>query len=155
MTVNSAFSQVIEHCAYTKRLSPSDEDSGTWITEEMIAAYINLHEHGYAHSIEVWLNEQLVGGLYGIGIGKIFCGESMFHKHTNASKVAFVWLVQHLQRNNFDCIDCQLQNPHLQSLGAKEVSRTPFLERLHNNRDKPVDLNCWKTQTLIHGKSTD
>ncbi|MCA0152154.1 leucyl/phenylalanyl-tRNA--protein transferase [Winogradskyella vincentii] len=124
VTYNKAFTEVINNCAQAKR----EGQEGTWITEEMIGAFIKLHELGYAKSIEVWENMQLVGGLYGIDLNnKVFCGESMFAKVSNASKVAFIALVQ---SNEYQLIDCQLHTKHLESLGAKHISRTEFLKYL-------------------------
>ena len=128
VTDNLAFDQVIMHCANAVR---KDQD-GTWITDDMQKAYINLHHEGIAHSIEVWQNEELVGGLYGIKIGRIFCGESMFSKVSNASKLALINLCQ---TNHYDLIDCQLPNEHLMSLGAEMVSREEYLNLLSKNID--------------------
>ena len=96
----------------------------------MQEAYINLHQLGWAKSVEVWSNRELVGGLYGIDLGTVFCGESMFSKVSNASKLAFIFLVQKLEKENYKLIDCQVYNPHLESLGAKEISREDFLKYL-------------------------
>ena len=126
VTDNLAFDQVIMHCANAVR---KDQD-GTWITDDMQKAYINLHHEGIAHSIEVWQNEELVGGLYGIKIGRIFCGESMFSKVSNASKLALINLCQ---TNHYDLIDCQLPNEHLMSLGAEMISREEYLRVLTKN----------------------
>lgn len=119
ITFNQVFDQVIESCAEIQR---KDQD-GTWIVDEMKSAYISLHQEGYANSIEVWENGNLVGGLYGILVGKIFCGESMFSKVSNASKAALIFLAQ-----NFDLelIDCQVYSDHLSLFGAKLISRTDF-----------------------------
>ncbi len=124
VTENKAFRDVIENCAIAKR----EGQLGTWITDEMIEAYIKLHQLGYAKSVEVWQNHKLVGGLYGIAIkDKVFCGESMFAKVSNASKVGFIALVQN---SNYKLIDCQLHTKHLESLGAKHISRLDFLKYL-------------------------
>ncbi|MBC3845504.1 leucyl/phenylalanyl-tRNA--protein transferase [Winogradskyella echinorum] len=124
VTENKAFAEVIENCANAKR----EGQLGTWITDEMIIAYIKLHKLGYAKSIEVWLDKELVGGLYGVTINDtIFCGESMFAKVSNASKVGFITLVQN---SNYKLIDCQLHTNHLESLGAKHISRSEFLKYL-------------------------
>ena len=123
VTVNKAFKEVIKECSLTKR----EGQSGTWITEEMIGAYIKLHEIGHATSVEVWQNDDLVGGLYGIDLGDIFCGESMFTKVSNASKVGFITF---LQNTNYKLIDCQIYTEHLASLGAKEIPRNEFLNLL-------------------------
>ena len=124
VTENKAFKAVIENCALAKR---TDQD-GTWINDDMIQAYCELHQLGFAKSIEVWQNEELVGGLYGIAINDdVFCGESMFAKVSNASKVGFITFIQN---SNFKLIDCQLHTKHLESLGAKNMSRAEFLEFL-------------------------
>jgi leucyl/phenylalanyl-tRNA--protein transferase len=120
VTVNSAFDEVILSCAYALR----NEQDGTWIIPEMQKAYINLHQEGFAHSVEVWQDGELVGGLYGILIGKVFCGESMFSKVSNASKLALIWLCQNLDVN---LVDCQLHTEHLESMGAKMISRAEYM----------------------------
>jgi leucyl/phenylalanyl-tRNA--protein transferase len=120
ITVNQAFDKVIEYCAKTPRVG----QDGTWITNDMQKAYLNLHEKGLAHSVEVWKDKNLVGGLYGVKIKKVFCGESMFSLVSNASKVALI----HLSKNMaFELIDCQLPNEHLMSLGAEMISRKKYL----------------------------
>jgi len=126
ITFNQNFKEVISNCKNIKR----DGQAGTWITNEMQDAYLNLHEHGVAKSVEVWLNNELVGGLYGIDLGTVFCGESMFSKVSNTSKLAFFHLVQKLEKENYKLIDCQVYNPHLDSLGAEEISRNDFLKYL-------------------------
>lgn len=132
VTKNNAFKDVITNCATIQR---KDQD-GTWITSEMITAYLELHEKGLADSIEVWENNSLVGGLYGINLKhkKIFCGESMFSKVSNASKVAFISLVDQLSSENYKLIDCQLYTKHLASLGAEEIPRSVFMEYLNEDR---------------------
>jgi leucyl/phenylalanyl-tRNA--protein transferase len=120
ITCNSVFCEVIVSCANALRL----EQDGTWIIPEMQKAYINLHQEGFAHSVEVWQDGELVGGLYGILIGKVFCGESMFSKVSNASKLALIWLCQNLDVN---LVDCQLHTEHLESMGAKMISRAEFM----------------------------
>jgi leucyl/phenylalanyl-tRNA--protein transferase len=126
VTIDTAFDRVIRNCAEINRKG----QQGTWITEEMISAYISLHCAGYAHSVESWDSGELVGGLYGIALGKAFFGESMFAIKSNASKVAFVMLVEYLNKLNFSFIDCQVTTEHLKSLGAKEVARKKFLRML-------------------------
>ena len=124
VTINKDFKSVIEHCSKTKRVGQDD----TWITQDMIDAYLRLHQLGYAKSIEVWQNDELVGGLYGIDLGNnVFCGESMFAKVSNASKVGFITFVQN---SNYKLIDCQLHTNHLESLGARNISRSEFVEYL-------------------------
>ena len=123
ITFNQNFEEVIVNCKTIKR----NDQGGTWITDAMQKAYIKLHELGIAKSVEVWQNKQLVGGLYGIDLGNIFCGESMFSKVSNASKVAFIYLVKKLEKENYNLIDCQVYNDHLASLGAIEISRKEFI----------------------------
>jgi leucyl/phenylalanyl-tRNA--protein transferase len=122
ISYNEAFTEVIAHCKTIDRSSQGE--SGTWITNEMKEAYIALHHAGIAKSIEVWEGKELVGGLYGVEIGKVFCGESMFSKVSNASKLALIHLVR---ENHYSLIDCQVYNPHLASLGAMEINRAKFL----------------------------
>ncbi len=128
VTYNTAFKEVIKNCAQIKRFGQED----TWITDEMQKAYLALHKKGIATSVEVWKNQELVGGLYGIDLKdkKIFCGESMFSKVSNASKYAFICLVQKLKNEQYKLIDCQVYNAHLDSLGAREISRSNFLKIL-------------------------
>jgi leucyl/phenylalanyl-tRNA--protein transferase len=123
VTFNQNFRDVISNCRQVKR----DGQSGTWITNEMIEAYCNLNELGIAKSIEVWQNDQLVGGLYGIDLGHIFCGESMFSLVSNASKVAFIALVNQLKKDYYRLLDCQVYNEHLESLGCREIEREDFM----------------------------
>ena len=123
ITENKAFEQVIYNCKSIDR----KDDLGTWITNDMEQAYINLHKKGIAKSVEVWKDAELVGGLYGLEINGIFCGESMFSKVSNASKLAFIHLVKN---KKYQLIDCQVYTDHLASLGAKEIDRTTFLEIL-------------------------
>ncbi len=127
ITYNQHFSEVISNCKQIYR--PSDLGE-TWITDEMQQAYIKLYKKGVAKSVEVWKNGELVGGLYGIDLGTVFCGESMFSKESNASKLAFIYLTQKLEKKNYKVIDCQVYNPHLESLGAREISRIEFMEYL-------------------------
>jgi len=126
ISVNQAFNNVIDHCAQVER---PDQD-GTWITEDIREAYITLHDKGYAHSIEAWQNGKLVGGLYGIALGRAFFGESMFSLVSGASKVAFATLVEQLKMWQFSLIDCQIHTPYLESFGATEVERPQFEEHL-------------------------
>lgn len=122
---DTAFEEVMRACA-----APRDDQGGTWIHEDMIAAYGALHELGYAHSVETWLDGKLVGGLYGIAIGRMFYGESMFHTSRDASKIALAHLARQLEDWQFGMIDCQMNTPHLASLGAREIPRTEFIARL-------------------------
>lgn len=124
VTVNTAFADVIDACSKIKR----DGQAGTWITNSMRNAYIELHEMGYATSVEVWLDKELVGGLYGVDLGNgVFCGESMFTKVSNASKVGFITFIQN---TNYKLIDCQVYTNHLESLGAQDIPRDEFLSYL-------------------------
>jgi leucyl/phenylalanyl-tRNA---protein transferase len=134
---DTAFSKVIRECSSVPRRG----QSGSWIVPEMIEAYEELFALGYAHSVEAYQNDELVGGLYGVCVGGVFCGESMFAKVTDASKVAFVVLIERLCEWGFDFIDCQVPTPHLKSLGAKEISRNEFLFRLKDVRDKEIIFN--------------
>lgn len=126
VTFNKDFRAVISNCSQISR----NGQQGTWISEEMIEAYVKLHELGYAKSVEVWQNNELVGGLYGIDLGHVFCGESMFSRVSNASKVAFITLVESLKTRKYKLIDCQVHNDHLESLGAREIERVQFMEML-------------------------
>jgi leucyl/phenylalanyl-tRNA--protein transferase len=123
--MNMRFEQVISQCKDIKR----KEQDSTWIDNDMVQAYIQLHHQGYAHSIEVYENDQLAGGLYGVAIGKVFFGESMFSCASNASKVALVYL---LKNTDYQLIDCQVENPHLKSLGAFNIERSAFVQQLEN-----------------------
>jgi leucyl/phenylalanyl-tRNA--protein transferase len=126
VTLDRAFLEVIRHCAAARR----EHGEGTWIVPEMADAYHLLHRLGYAHSVESWQEGELVGGLYGVAMGRIFFGESMFTGKTDASKVALVRLVQLLRQWDFELIDCQVTTAHLKSFGAREISRKEFLDRL-------------------------
>jgi len=127
ITFNQNFTEVISQCKTWER----KDQAGTWITDEMKIAYMKLHELGIAKSIEVWQNNELVGGLYGIDLGHVFCGESMFSKVSNASKAAFIHLTRKLKEENYKLIDCQVYNEHLASLGAEEIPRAKFIEILN------------------------
>jgi leucyl/phenylalanyl-tRNA---protein transferase len=132
ITVDKAFDEVIQGCAEIKR----SYGEGTWITDEMKSAYRELHRCGYAHSVEAWHGNDLVGGLYGIALGHAFFGESMFSRVNNASKVAFVTFVGMLKRLKFDLIDCQVKTDHLIRFGAREIPRKKFLEQLEQSIGK-------------------
>ena len=124
VTTNKAFKEVINECSQVKRIG----QPGTWITQSIIDAYISLHNLGYAKSVEVWQNNELVGGLYGVDLGNgVFCGESMFTKVSNASKAGFITFIQN---SNYKLIDCQVYTNHLESLGAEDISRDEFLKYL-------------------------
>ena len=135
---DTCFERVMRACA-----APRDAEGGTWIQEEMIAAYVRLHRLGVAHSIETWMDGELVGGLYGVGIGRMFYGESMFSRKTDASKIALAHLALQLERWNFGMIDCQMKTAHLASLGAREIPRRQFLERLQELIHYPDTVTPW------------
>ena len=126
VTFNTAFRDVIVNC---KKITRKDQ-AGTWITDNMVEAYCKLHELGIAKSVEVWENEELVGGLYGVDLGHVFCGESMFSKVSNASKLAFIALAKQLEMADYRLLDCQVYNDHLASLGCVEIDREDFLKVL-------------------------
>jgi len=138
VTLDRDFPSVIEHCA-----APRPGQAGTWITPEMQTAYTELHAAGYAHSVECWLDDQLAGGLYGVAIGRIFFGESMFARVPDASKVAFVRLVRELQRREFRLIDCQVHTAHLASLGAATVPRREFVRILDESCGRDAVAGRW------------
>lgn len=129
VTFNKNFREVILYCQKTKRSG----QQGTWITNDMIEAYCKLNELGIAKSVEVWQNEELVGGLYGVDLDHVFCGESMFSKVSNASKVAFISLVNQLKKDNYQLLDCQVYNEHLESLGCREIKRDDFMNILKSH----------------------
>ena len=133
VTVNRAFGEVMHACA-----APDPKRGGAWITPEFIAAYTQLHELGHAHSVECWRDEKLVGGIYGVSIGGMFAGESMFHRADNASKVGLCYLVEHLRAQNFTLFDIQMVTDATKPFGAKEISRAEYLKRL----SQAVVLNC-------------
>jgi leucyl/phenylalanyl-tRNA---protein transferase len=136
---DTCFADVVRHCSATKRKG----QRGTWITKEMVEAYIGLHELGFAHSTEVFMDGKLAGGLYGVSIGMTYSGESMFHLRPEASKIALYHLVQKLQEWKFPLIDCQVTNPHLLSLGAEEMPRKEFLKHIAKNREKRGRVEKW------------
>lgn len=144
ITMDSAFPDVIHACATTRIEAGID----TWLVDGMIEAYIDLHRLGVAHSVEVWQDNVLVGGLYGISLGKGFFGESMFSKVSDASKTALVALCRHLMRHDFDFIDCQITTDHLLSMGAEEISREAFLEELHATLKKKGNYGVWQFDGL-------
>jgi len=139
-SVDQDFPSVIHACAGASR----KDQVGTWIVPEMERAYIRLHTLGYAHSVEVWHRGKLVGGLYGVSLGNAYFGESMFSMESNASKSAFILLVLALQEKGFTMIDCQVHTPHLESLGADEIPRENFLEKLKASLRKPTIRGLWK-----------
>ncbi len=131
-SINTAFRQVISACAAL----PRPEEDGTWITDEMIDAYTRLHDLGFAHSVEVWDKNELVGGLYGIAVDGAFAGESMFHTRTNSSKFALLFLIEKLQASGFEWIDIQVMTAHLEALGAELITRDEFLNLLARTHAK-------------------
>lgn len=140
VTWDQNFEDVIINCQKIDR----EDQPGTWITSKMLASYIQLHKKGYAHSVEVWLGNELVGGLYGISLGKVFFGESMFAKVSNASKFGFISLVKQLKQKGFLLIDCQQETKHLESLGAAAIKRKDFIEFLKNNEIEETYLGSWE-----------
>ena len=144
VTFDHCFSEVMRACA-----APRDYADGTWISDDIIAGYSALHERGFAHSVEVWQDDLLVGGLYGIALGRVFFGESMFSRADNASKVGFAHLVRQLRAWDFQLIDCQVANEHLFSLGAIEIPREEFQQLLVNFAHEPkVYCLPWSTLTI-------
>lgn len=139
VSFDQAFAQVVSLCA-----APRKNEPGTWITHEMQQAYNKLFQLGVAHSVETWEGDQLVGGLYGIAIGQVFYGESMFFTKTDASKVAFAVLVDALIRWRYQLIDCQVQSQHLQSLGAEEIERTEFIQLLTVYCNRAPSAFAWQ-----------
>jgi leucyl/phenylalanyl-tRNA--protein transferase len=139
LTMDQDFKAVITACAESR----TETNEGTWIVDEMIAAYCKLHESGLAHSVEAWMDDQLAGGLYGVSIGRCFFGESMFTRISNASKVAFVELVKYLQSLHFALIDCQVTTAHLLSFGAHEIPRAQFLDELATALKAPTLKGRW------------
>ncbi|WP_299572329.1 leucyl/phenylalanyl-tRNA--protein transferase [uncultured Shewanella sp.] len=142
-TINHAFADVIRACS-----EPRLTQQETWISTNIQEAYIQLHLLGKAHSIEVWDGNQLIGGLYGIAVGSVFCGESMFHRQTNASKAAFAILNQHIVKHGFKLIDAQIMNPHLENLGAQACPREDFLSSLKQLRNQVIDNKAWVAQEV-------
>ncbi len=140
ITINQDFPNTILGCAS----ADNRQQTGTWIMPEMIDAYIRLHEMGFAHSVEVWEKDKLVGGLYGVSLGRCFFGESMFSLVSDASKAALAALSQYLLHHDFDLIDCQLPSPHLISLGASPIPRTLFLEILTTSLNKSIPSDLWE-----------
>lgn len=144
--IDFAFEEVIKTCAEINRKN----QQGTWITKDMQNAYIELFNRGLAHSVEVWEENKLVGGLYGVSLGAAFFGESMFHKRTDASKIAFYYLSKICEILDLHFIDCQVSNPHLVSLGAKEIDRAIFLDELHTALKLPTIKGKWEEIINLH-----
>ncbi len=136
---DTCFSEVLLACA-----EPRDGEAGTWITDELAEAYIALHRAGYAHSVETWIEGVLAGGLYGVSIGRMFYGESMFTRASNASKIALAHLARQLERWQFPLIDCQMSTSHLASLGAREITRNDFLRTLSELVNYPTRSGTWR-----------
>jgi len=150
VTFDKDFERVIQYCADSRQAT-----TGTWITDDMQEAYIALHEQGIAHSVEVWMDDELVGGLYGLALGRCFFGESMFSITTDASKVAFVYLCNQLREWGYAIIDCQVENPHLFTLGAENIRRSEFQTILEDNihkKPKPHDWVFSKSWNWVKGQ---
>ncbi|MCD4675566.1 MAG: leucyl/phenylalanyl-tRNA--protein transferase [Desulfobacula sp.] len=145
ITVDNAFEQTIRSCAKPRK----NEHEGTWLVDEMIDSYIKLHSMGYAHSIETWKKNKLVGGLYGVCLGGSFFGESMFSFESDASKIALVALANHLKKYSFDLIDCQVTTTHLLSMGACEISRNSFLDIINESVKRKDIKNIWDPDTAL------
>lgn len=139
VTLDTAFSDVISRCKST----PRPGQQGTWITKDMESAYVRLHELGYAHSVEVWSGEDLVGGLYGVGLGGLFAGESMFSHASDASKTGLIWLVQQLHRWNFELVDAQVRTDTLARMGAIEIDRSSYIDRIAALVQQPTRTGRW------------
>lgn len=144
--VDTAFRAVMQECA-----QPRDAQGGTWIVPEMVDAYTELHRLGYAHSVESWLDGVLVGGLYGVALGKVFFGESMFARAPDASKVALVKLVERLRPEGYRLIDCQQATRHLASLGAREIPRAKFAKLVQESIQYPLSGERWPREAVTRG----
>ncbi|MFZ0483157.1 MAG: leucyl/phenylalanyl-tRNA--protein transferase [Desulfobacterales bacterium] len=140
VTMDLAFNEVIKQCAQVR----VQKNEGTWIVRDMIDAYCNLHEAGFAHSVEVWHQGDLAGGLYGVSLGKCFFGESMFTRISNASNVGLAKLVDHLKELSFDMIDCQVPTEHLTRFGARQIPRIRFLNQLEKSLKTPTQKGKWR-----------
>ena len=143
LSIDQDFAGIISACS-----EPRSKSEGTWITPELKAAYQHLHLLGIAHSVEVWEQDRLVGGLYGVALGKVFFGESMFSRSSNCSKLALVFLVQHLRKWGYELIDCQVATRHLASLGAREIPRRDFLARLRELINGQVKPAFWPSSAI-------
>lgn len=136
-TIDKAFREVIRNCSAKKR----PEQGGTWITPEFIEQYSKLHERGMAHSVEAWDNDgNLAGGLYGVDAGGVFCGESMFYRQPNASKLALLFLIDHLRERSSTWLDAQVMTPHMKALGARDITRDEFLDKLERTQELNLDI---------------
>lgn len=147
LSIDRAFEPVIEACS-----QPRDYEKGTWITPEMKKAYIQLHQSGHAHSLEVWKDGELAGGIYGLSMGGVFFGESMFSHQTDASKIALVALCRLLATHGYGLLDCQVGNPHLFSQGAEEISRRSFQEILGQRIDDPSNTIDWAGEPVLESR---
>jgi len=146
VTLDTCFREIMEGCA-----EPRPDQDGTWITEEMTEAYHRLFALGHAHSVEAWTGDRLVGGLYGVAIGRMFFGESMFSRVTDASKVALVALARQLDRWGFPCVDCQMSTGHLSSLGAREIPRAEFLRQVRRLVQEAPVPSPWRFDADLLG----
>jgi leucyl/phenylalanyl-tRNA--protein transferase len=146
VSADTAFVAVVAGCA-----EPREDQNGTWITKDMASAYARLFDMGYAHSIETWSDDGLVGGLYGVALGRMFFGESMFARRSDASKVALVLLARQLARWGFEFIDCQMSTAHLASLGAREISRASFVGRVRQLVREPAAASPWRLDADLAG----
>jgi leucyl/phenylalanyl-tRNA--protein transferase len=144
VTADCAFADVIDGCA-----EPRDGVAGTWITDELKASFVQLHARGICHSVEVWQEEQLVGGIYGMALGQAFFGESMFSRTVDTSKIALIALCRQLQQWSFKLLDCQVTNPHLLSMGAMEIPRNEFLALVDQLAVQPAQLGNWKERFTV------
>lgn len=144
VTADTAFAEVMDGCA-----EPRDGVAGTWITAELKASFVHLHERGICHSVEVWQEQRLVGGIYGMALGKVFFGESMFSRAVDASKIALIALCRQLQEWSFELLDCQVTNPHLLSMGAVEIPRNDFLARIEQRVQLPVQPTRWNDRFSV------
>lgn len=143
ISINKAFTDVIKSCS-----APRPTQQGTWIVPDIQQAYTLLHQQGHAHSIEVWLEGELVGGCYGVMVGQLFCGESMFNTQPNTAKIALIALQQHLSACATGYIDCQMMNPFLQQLGAEQISRRTYLTLLDNHKSLFCPADSWQAQEI-------
>lgn len=142
--VDTSFAAVMQGCAM-----PRSDDAGTWITQDMIAAYCELHRLGHAHCVETWIDGELAGGLYGVALGRAFYGESMFARSNDASKIAFAHLVRQLERWQFGLIDCQMNTAHLARFGAREIPRTEFSRALTELVNYPLPASVWRFEDSL------
>lgn len=144
ITIDKAFTEVMSSCAQRRRKQEIESENHTWIHPSMIEAYTELHQQGIAHSVECWNGDQLVGGLYGLALGKVFFGESMFSRERDSSKIALLALCQQLKHYDFALIDCQVYSDHLARLGAEEIERPQFKQFLDSNCLIEVNHSCWQ-----------